>query len=426
VETAHRFFKIMRDMAVVRSVICVGWMFLTGAGVFAPAPAPARAPTSMQNPAAAQSESPRAAPASGKFITVDGGKLWYEECGAVDHGPNVVLLHDGLVDSITWDAVWAPLCAKYHLVRYDRRGYGRSDPAKASFVPEDDLYKIMREVHMDRAIIVGNSSGGGLALDFAVAHPEIVEGLFLIGPVVHGMGNSDYFNQRGTKNSAPMVEHGDAKAAAKNWSEDRFIIGGQAPVARKQLYDALVANPQVLTAGGALEIRPSPPTVTRLSEIHVPTLILVGEDDIADVFAYSGAIEAAVPLASFEVMKHTGHLIQIQRPAELVARFNKFVAMAERKEISLTDAQLTVFNGSYTLSKIVVTVLLKNHHLILEFPGGPYYWLFPSSETKFFMRTDDAEIEFVKNALGNMLEMLIHNSDGSLIRCPRINFTTSH
>jgi pimeloyl-ACP methyl ester carboxylesterase len=401
-------------------------MLLTGAGVFTQAPAPARAPTSTQDPTAAQSESPRAALASGKFITVDGGNLWYEECGAADHGTNVVLLHDGLVDSVTWDAVWAPLCEKYRVVRYDRRGYGRSDPAKAPFVPEVDLYKIMREVHMDRAIIVGNSSGGGLALDFAIAHPEMVQGLFLIGPVVHGMASSDYFNERGAKNSAPMVEHGDAKAAATNWSEDRFIIGGQAPVARKQLYDALVANPQVLTAGGALEIRPSPSTVTRLSEIHVPTLILVGEDDIGDVFAYSGAIEAAVPLASFEVMKHTGHLIQIQRPAELVARFNKFVAMAERKEISLTDAQLTVFVGHYTLSKIVVTVLLKNHHLILEFSGGPYYWLFPSSETKFFMRTDDAEIEFVKNALGNVLEMLIHNSDGSLIRCPLINLTTSH
>jgi 3-oxoadipate enol-lactonase len=424
--------EIMRRIGVIRWVLCVGWMVLASAGVFAQAETPLQAPTpglaraSPQAPTAAQSESSRAAPVSGKFITVGGGEIWYEECGAADHGTNIVLLHDGLVHSITWDGVWAPLCAKYHVVRYDRRGYGRSDPAKAPFVPEDDLYKIMREVHMDRAIIVGNSSGGGLALDFALAHPEMVEGLFLIGPVVHGMGSSDYFNERGAKNSAPMVEHGDAKAAANNWSEDRFIIGGQAPAARKQLYDALVANPQVLTAGGALEIRPSPPTVTRLAQIHVPTLILVGEDDIADVFAYSGAIEAAVPLASFEVMKHTGHLIQIQRPAELVARFNKFVAMAERKEVPLTDAQLTVFVGSYTISKNVVNVLLKDHHLTLEFPGDPYYRLFAASDAKFFMRTDDAEIEFVKNALGNVLEMLIHNSDGSLIRCPRINFTTSH
>jgi 3-oxoadipate enol-lactonase len=62
-----------------------------------------------------------------------------------------------------------------------------SEPAKTPFVPEDDLSTIMHRVHMDRAVIIGNSSGGGLALDFALAHPEMVEALFLIGPVVHSM-----------------------------------------------------------------------------------------------------------------------------------------------------------------------------------------------------------------------------------------------
>ena len=356
----------------------------------------------------------------GSFIDIGGVKLWYEECGSANSsGPGVVLLHDGLVHSITWDGVWAPLCAKYHVVRYDRRGYGRSDPATAPFVPEEDLYNIMRQVHMDRAFIVGNSSGGGLALDFALAHPEMTEGLFLIGPVVHGMASTDYFDERGAKNSAPL-DHGDIRAAARNWSEDRFIIGGDDPRSRKQLYDALLQNPQNLRISGALETRPSPPTVMRLTEIRVPTLVLVGEDDIADVFAYSGAIEAAVPLASFEVMKDTGHLIQIQRPTKLVTRFNKFVSMAERKEIPLTDTQLAVFAGRYQLLNNAVTVALKDHRLVLEFPGGPYYWLFAASETKFFMRTDDAEMEFVRDPLGKVLELAVHNSDGTVNRWERL------
>ena len=69
----------------------------------------------------------------------------------------------------------------------------------------------------------------------------------------------------------------------------------------------------------------------RLSQIRVPTLVLVGDGDIADVFACSGAIEAVVPLSVFEVWKDTGHLIQIQRPAELVARFNRFFSLATRE-----------------------------------------------------------------------------------------------
>jgi len=162
----------------------------------------------------AQTATPTAA--GGNYLELGGSKVWYEECGSA--GPAVVLLHDGLVHSITWDDVWGPLCARYHVMRYDRRGYGRSAAAKAPFVPEDDLREIMRRVHMERAIIVGNSSGGGLALDFALAHPEMVEALLLIGPVVHGMPSSNYFNQRGNQNSAPLAR-GDAQAAAEKLVE---------------------------------------------------------------------------------------------------------------------------------------------------------------------------------------------------------------
>jgi 3-oxoadipate enol-lactonase len=361
-----------------------------------------------------------AAPKPGdSFVDVGGLKLWYEECGTANlPRTGVVLLHDGLVHSITWDGVWAPLCAKYHVVRYDRRGYGRSESAKAPFVPEDDLYKIMRQANMERAILVGNSSGAGLAVDFALAHPEMTEALFLIGPVVHGMASSEYFNERSARNSSPL-DHGDAEAAAESWSRDRFLIAGEDPRARKQLLDALLQSPKNLSVPGGLEIRPSPPPALRLSEIRVPTLVLVGEADIADVFAYSGAIEAAVPLVSFEVWKDTGHLIQIQRPVELLSRFNRFVALVERKEVPLTDAQLGTFEGRYKMFGRSAAVTLKDHRLVLEFPGDPYYWLFPASEAKFFLRTDETEFEFQKDAEGKVVKMVIHNSDGSVITCPR-------
>jgi pimeloyl-ACP methyl ester carboxylesterase len=353
------------------------------------------------------------------YLDVGSVKLWYEECGAANP-PSAVLLHDGLVHSITWDGVWDPLCAKYHVVRYDRRGYGRSDAAKMPFVPEDDLFKMMRHVHMDRAIIVGNSSGGGLAVDFALAHPEMVEALLLIGPVVHGMASSDYFADRGSENNAPMAK-GDLKAVAENWSKDRFLISGNDQRARAILYDALLKNPQNLKVAGGLEIRPSPPTVSRLSQIRVPTLVLVGDADIADVFAYSGAIEAAVPLATFEVWKDTGHLIQIQKPAELVTRFNRFVRLVERKQVELSQNQLSVYVGQYQVRNRVATVSLKDSRLLVEVPGDPYYWLFAASDTRFFLRTDETEIEFQKDAAGKVTEMVVHNSDGSVIQCPRVS-----
>jgi hypothetical protein len=286
------------------------------------------------------------------------------------------------------------------------------------FVPEDDLLTIMHTVRMGQAVIVGNSSGAGLAIDFALAHPKMVTALFLIGPVVHGMASSDYFDKRGDENNAPLA-HGDLRAAAERWSKDRFLIAGDDPPARKKLYDALAENPQNLKVAGELEIRPSPPSVTRLSEIKVPTLVLVGEADVGDVFAYAGAIEAAVPLASFEIWKDTGHLIQIQRPPALVSRFNRFVGLATRKEANLTGRTLAEYVGRYKPYNRITTVTLRDGHLVLEIPGGPYLWLFATSETKFFMRTQETEIEFQKGAGGIVTGLTIHNSDGSFVQGAR-------
>ena len=91
----------------------------------------------------------------------------------------------------------------------------------------------------------------------------------------------------------------------------------------------------------------SPLTVQRLSQIQAPALILVGDPDIADVIAYAGAIEAALPIAFFEVWKDTGHLIQFEHPAELVERLHRFARLADRKEVAVKPAVLNSYLGKY-------------------------------------------------------------------------------
>jgi hypothetical protein len=73
-----------------------------------------------------------------------------------------------------------------------------------------------------------------------------------------------------------------------NWGNARYLIAAPDPAARKQIYDGLVQSPQNLKYANGLEVRPSPPPPTRLSQIRVPTLLLDGDADIPDVFLYSG------------------------------------------------------------------------------------------------------------------------------------------
>lgn len=255
------------------------------------------------------------------YLDVSGSKIYYEEGGS---GPAIVLLHDGLLASAVWDEIWPSLATKYRVIRYDRRGYGRSDSVTSSFSPTKDLAKLLRHLKVQRALIVGSSSGGALAIDFAIVHPEMVDGLFLLGPVLHGMDFNADFRERARKNNEPM-ERGDVKGWATNWSQDKFLIAGPTETARRKIYDQLVANAEKLkNFDGTLEEKLSPPASQRLSEIKTPTMILIGESDIADVRAHCDAIKAGIRDSKLVVVKGAGHLLQLEKPHEVLKNLNEF------------------------------------------------------------------------------------------------------
>src|SRR5436190_1431168 len=80
--------------------------------------------------AATDSESLGASKQASGYLDVGGSQIYYEERGS---GPAMVLLHDGLLDAGSWDEVWESLAARHRVIRYDRRGYGRSGSGMALF-----------------------------------------------------------------------------------------------------------------------------------------------------------------------------------------------------------------------------------------------------------------------------------------------------
>jgi 3-oxoadipate enol-lactonase len=348
-------------------------------------------------------------------LDVGGSKIYYEECST---GAAVVLLHDGLLHSITWDSVWEPLCRKYHTIRYDRRGYGKSDLPKAQFSPTEDLHALLAHLNVAHAVVAGSSSGAALAIDFALAHPESVEGLLLIGPVVDGLGVSNAFEERAKKNREPL-ERGDVRAAAENWSKDPYIIGEGHDAVRKRVYDVLVENPQDLKYTGEFKIPNSLPSNSRLSEIHVPTLILVGEFDISDVHAHAGAIEEGIPGADRDIIINAGHLVQLEQPEILVERLSRFVDLQERATLTVPAETLRAYTGLYETSEGLVTIGMEGGHLTLQLPGRPAFPLYAESASKFFLKISEIDMEFTKDSAGKVKQALIYQ-DGATIKASRM------
>jgi pimeloyl-ACP methyl ester carboxylesterase len=129
------------------------------------------------------------------------------------------------------------------------------------------------------------------------------------------------------------MEHDDVKAWARNWSQDRFLIAGANETARRTIYEQLVENAEKLKKfDAALEGKLSPPASQRLSEIKAPTSILAGEADIADVHAQCGAIDTGISKSERIVVKDAGHLIQLEKPDEVVKKVHDFAQRCERKQ----------------------------------------------------------------------------------------------
>jgi 3-oxoadipate enol-lactonase len=254
-----------------------------------------------------------ASPASTGFIEVDGSKLYYEEGG--QGRQTVVLIHDGVVNSAVWNETWPQFCQHFHTVRYDRRGFGKSAAATSWYSEIDDLAAVLHYLHIVRVSLVGSSHGGQLAIDFALAHPEVVQELVLIGPVLSGMPYTEHFLDRG-KDAFALLQNNDVKGAIAEWAKDKYLIGPQNDAARRKLLDLLTASPQDMTHEANDMIMTPKPAIGRLGEIKAPTLIIVGAADIPDVHAHAGAIEAGIPNARRVVMEGAGHILYLEKPTE--------------------------------------------------------------------------------------------------------------
>ena len=256
------------------------------------------------------------------FVEVPDGRIAWERAGS---GQPLVLIHDGLLPGASWNEVWAALTARFDVVRWDRRGYGASTSDTRDYSNVDDLLAILDHLKLERVALVGCSSGGALALDFAIAHPERVGALVLEGPVLSGFPHSRHFYERGIRNRAPLRTLQDSQATLARWAKDPYITDSRNGAARARLRALLEQFPQSVTGGIPWSTRPEPDSRARLGEVKAGVRLIAGESDIADVHAHMGAIEGGVPGAERIVVPRAGHLVHLELPETFVSLVSEFL-----------------------------------------------------------------------------------------------------
>jgi 3-oxoadipate enol-lactonase len=252
-------------------------------------------------------------------LAVHGGSVF---CEVVGTGRPVVLSHDFFLHRETWDVQFTSLSDAYRIVRWDRRGYGRSDEPNASYSSVDDLARVIESAAEGPAVLVGCSYGSGVSLHCALDHPDLAAALVLVGPVVSGLGYTEHMMTRGGRRTMDVAT---ADAEIDYWSAvDPWFVAASNIQARERLRELLTANRHNLESKERWERSLEPAALPRLGEIAVPTMLIVGEHDIPDVHAHAGALEAGIRGARRVVLAGSGHLPQLEVPdafSELVLAF---------------------------------------------------------------------------------------------------------
>jgi 3-oxoadipate enol-lactonase len=244
------------------------------------------------------------------FAAVPGGKIYYESCGSSAN--NIVLIHDGVVDSAVWDGVWNLFCAKYRIVRYDRRGYGKSPVTTEPYFEADDLASILRTLEIGHTTIVASSHGGEIAMNFALRYPDTVSELVLVGPGASGFPYSAHFLGRDWQNTKSA--NVDQMIAA--FARDPYLVLPGHEEARKQLAKLLASSPQDLTHDDLA--LPEKPVLPRIGQLQMPVLLLVGSVEI--------------PQAVRIVIPNSGHLMYLENPSEFFKLVDAFLALHPAQE----------------------------------------------------------------------------------------------
>jgi len=258
---------------------------------------------------------------------VAGNHIYYEVAG---NGLPIVFLHDGLLHRPGFDAQFEAFSKNYTVIRYDRPGYGDSKPPSVSYSEVETLKGLFDFLGVNTAILIGGSAGGRLAIDFAIAYPDHVGSLILVGAAARGVefdALGEYRrgrNQWGEETVEEFIEF---------WAHDPWLIAEENQSARARLREILTDSPQNLM-DFPVEILDDVQALTHLSEIQVPTLVMVGEFDIADNHAHSGVIQISIENSEWQVVTHSGHLVYLEQPD----KFNQLVIEFLNRRVNKTPA----------------------------------------------------------------------------------------
>ena len=255
------------------------------------------------------------------FLETNGARIYHEVEG---QGEPVVLIHAGIANLRMWDDQVPALADAYRVIRYDTRGFGRTDTEDVAFSNRADIAALLDHLGEESAHLVAVSRAGQIALDCSLEFPERVRSLVVAAGGIGGY-EAPGADLSVWEQPEKLWEAKDWEKLA-DWETDYWVNGpGQASDRadariRETVHDWILTNYQAEKAEGKPQPL-DPPAVGRLHELRMPLLVVLGTLDEPGTSASMRHLAESVPHSRLEPFEGAAHMLNMEQPE----RFNRLL-----------------------------------------------------------------------------------------------------
>lgn len=271
-------------------------------------------------------------------IHINGTALYYEDTGS--DGPPIVFSHGLLWDTSLFASQIAVLKDRFRCIAYDHRGQGKSADGTGRAIELDTLTQdaaaLIEGLKLGRAHFCGHSLGGIVGMRLAIARPDLVRSLVLLSTTADAEPFklkyktmnviARLFGAGSVANSVMPALYGRSTLS----DPTRFLE-------RMAWKQRLVSNRRTIwrAVNGVLERKS---IHAELRKIAAPTLVAVGDEDVATVPARAESIAAAIGGAKLVIIPRAGHGLTLEAPAAVTDLIAAFLEEQEARSVGVANA----------------------------------------------------------------------------------------
>ena len=261
-------------------------------------------------------------------VKVNGVGLHYEEHG--NGAETILFTHGLLMNHHMFDAQVKAFKSSYRCIAFDLRGQGKSEVTKSGYDMDNltvDTVALIDALNCGPVHFVGLSMGGFIGMRLAIHHPHLLQSLSLLETSADPEPQE---NVRGYRMMAFVGRWLGFGPLAKKLSGIMFgrdfLKQNAYKETREHWQDQIRSNNRIGSSRAAMGVIEREGVYEQLGEINTPTLIVVGDQDVATVPAKSKRMQGAIANSEMVIIPGAGHSSSIEKPAEVTQALTAFIA----------------------------------------------------------------------------------------------------